>query len=147
MISHYWLFVLRERSELWKGFFVSDIPMKTPLIPLPRIRYKERRTPSLRIGTRSDMLETIWINRVGAGAHPIPPDSEALSQWLTCYNRFITTTDTLCQLVSRTVRARQPFSQSPSSPFLYSTWWKRRNTWHQSREGKTLKQDLLEKKT
>ena len=50
------------------------------------------------------------------------------------------------QSVSRTARAPQLFPPSPSSSFLSFTWW-RRKTLQRSREGRFLKQDLLEKKT
>ena len=49
-----------------------------PLL-LSRTRYQERRTPSFKIGTGSDKLETKWINWVRAGVLSISLNRRALS--------------------------------------------------------------------
>jgi len=56
-------------------------------------------------------------NHVGAGSLPISPDNEAPSQWLTCCNMLITTTDILHQSDFCMVRARPPFPPSLFSHF------------------------------
>jgi len=109
-----------------------------PLLLL-HTRYQERRTSNRRIKTGLGKPETRWIKQVGAWDLPISPDSEALQQQLTCCDRFITMTDKLRQSDSRKASDRPPFLPSPSSPVCSSTWWRRRKTWQQSREGKTLK--------
>ena len=131
----------RQMRWLWSLIRLCNRPWQ-PLL-LPRTHYQERSTPILRIGTAPDKLETRWTNQVGAGALPISTDSKALSQWLVCCDGLITMTDILRKPVSRTARARQPFSLSP---FLSSTWWRRRETIATKQREETLKQDLLEKK-
>ena len=126
---------LRQTKWSWSRIHLRNRPGQ-PLL-LPRTRYQERRTPTLKIRIGLGKLETRRTNWVGARALPISLDSEALSQRLTCCDRLITMTNILRQIYSRMTRALPPFPPSSSSLFLSSIWWRsKQKTWQPRRTEK-----------
>jgi len=89
-------------KTLWQAIFLlshillRNHPGQPP--PLPRTRYQERRTSSLKIKTGLGKPETSQLSQLKAKTLYVTPDSGALSQWLTYCDMPVTMTDILWQI-------------------------------------------------
>jgi len=70
MISHHWPIVPRKRLELWKKYFIDDVPTKTPLI-LPPIARCKKRVSECKVVV-SDQNKYSKTSKITVESHPPP---------------------------------------------------------------------------